>query len=316
MDRYYIYKLTFMNGCTYVGKHHQIKENDKYVTSSSYYWNKGGKDILLKREILLDNLPDNDICEIMETICILHDRAENVNNVNYNKGAWVSSHFDRGFSGKDNGMYGKSLKSIMGDDEYEAFLIRRREAQRNKMKPFRDAHNGMTPHEWEAYQKKQKNKIKMEERHRKYVEEYNSHFHANNEKELKEWRSKRSSSSRWYHDSETRKETFCKECPEGWVKGRLPHSLWSEERKKSYAEKHSFNPTERMDEISINERSRKLSDSSKGRVCYTNGEKNVYLRPGQDIPEGFYKGCTFTKTELYLSTRFGRKRKDGRKNSK
>ena len=298
-----------MNGCTYVGKHHQVKENDKYVTSSSYYHNKGGKDILLKREILLDNLPDIDTCDIMETICILHDRVENVNNVNYNKGAWISSYFDHGFSGKDNGMYGKSLRSVMGDKEYEAFIVRRKKAQRNRLKPFRDAHNGMTPHEWKACQIKLENKIKKEERHRKYIEEYNRHFHASDEKELKEWQSKKASSSRWYHNLETGKETFSKECPKGWAKGRLPHSLWSEERKRSYAEKHSFNPLEHMDELSLNERRQKLSESAKGRICYTDGERNVFLLPGQDVPEGFYKGFTFTKTELYLATRTGRKKK-------
>lgn len=309
MDRYYIYKLTFMNGCTYVGKHHQVYENDSYVTSSAYYNKKGGKDILLKREILLDNLPDMETLDIMETICILHDRAENVNNVNYNKGAWVSNHFDRGFPGKENGMYGKSLKAIMGDKEYEAFLIRRKEKRENKLKPFRDTHNGMTPHEWECYQRKQENKIKREERHRKHVEEYNKHFHAANKDEFKEWRSKEASSSRWYYNPETGEETFSKECPEGCIKGRLPYYLWSEERKKSYAEKHSFNPLERMEPLKVEEHNQKLSFNAKGRVCYTDGKHNRYLLQGQDIPEGYYKGCTFEKTEKYISTR----RKKGEK---
>lgn len=111
IDRFYIYKLTFKNGCTYVGKHHQTKEFDQYITSSFYY--KKHKDLLEKREIILDNLPDAETCDIMETICILGDIADNRLNVNYNYGAWLNkSHFDRGFSGPSNGMYGKKHSEL------------------------------------------------------------------------------------------------------------------------------------------------------------------------------------------------------------
>lgn len=136
MERFYIYKLTFRNGCTYIGKHHQKKENDSYITSSSYY-NKH-KDFLEKKEIILD-VNDIETLDIMETICILGDKAENKLNVNYNYGAWLNnSKFDRGFCGAANGMYGKShselarlkMKAKCTKERKEAASIKRKEYNR------------------------------------------------------------------------------------------------------------------------------------------------------------------------------------------
>jgi hypothetical protein len=107
----------------------------------------------------------------------------------------------------------------------------------------------------------------------------------------------------WFYNPETLVETYLPECPDGFVKGRLPHSLWSEERKKSYAEKHSFNPFRNWDIARIEEYAQNQAERQKGKVCYTNGKNNIYLFQGQDIPEGYYKGCTFEKSELYWATR-------------
>ena len=110
MERFYIYKLTFRNGCTYIGKHHQIKEFDQYITSSSYY--SKHKDLLEKREIIL-YVNDIDTLDIMETICILGDIADNKLNVNYNYGAWMNrSKFDRGYTGAANGMFGRKQSDL------------------------------------------------------------------------------------------------------------------------------------------------------------------------------------------------------------
>lgn len=109
MNRY-IYRLYFKNGCTYVGKHTEKYSNDGYITSSSYY--KKHKDLFERREILIDNLPDIDTLDIMETICILSDICDNPYNVNYNKGAWMDdAKFDRGFTGPANGMWGRHFSS-------------------------------------------------------------------------------------------------------------------------------------------------------------------------------------------------------------
>ena len=51
MERYYIYKLYFESGATYIGEHIQRIENDGYITSSKYYKNHP-EDKLLKREII------------------------------------------------------------------------------------------------------------------------------------------------------------------------------------------------------------------------------------------------------------------------
>lgn len=39
----------------------------------------------------------------------------------------------------------------------------------------------------------------------------------------------------------------------------------------------------------------------KGTFWYTNGEKNIRLRLGDDIPEGYYKGLTKNKESLEKS---------------
>lgn len=300
INRWYIYKLTFMNGCTYIGKHHQIKENDNYITSSSYYYKKGGKDILLRREIILDNLPDSYICDIMETICILHDRAENVNNVNYNKGAWVSNQFDRGFSGKENGMYGKHLKDTMSPEAFEAMNIKRSAFYAAKWADYRATHNGMIPCQYKQWKEKQRNEKLREinKQIRMAHKEYNDKI--------------KSLPKKWYYNTQTLKETYWHELPgPEWKLGRVPHNLWDEAKKKSYAEKHNFNPFRDWDAARMEEYAQNSAERQKGKVCYTDGVHNKYLFQGQDIPEGYYKGCTFEKTELYLKTRIGRRKNNG-----
>ena len=94
MERFYIYKLIFESGATYVGQHTQRKENDNYITSSRYY-KRHPEDKLLERKILIDNLPDKERMDIFETILICQDKAENPKNVNYNLGQWCT-HFYRG----------------------------------------------------------------------------------------------------------------------------------------------------------------------------------------------------------------------------
>lgn len=86
---YQIYKVTFEDGKTYVGqhKHNKNDSNDDYITSSTYY-KEGHK--VTKKEILLD-CKDEITMDIMETICILGDKAENGdNNVNGNLGGMMN----------------------------------------------------------------------------------------------------------------------------------------------------------------------------------------------------------------------------------
>ena len=86
---YQIYKVTFEDGKTYVGQHKHNKNdpNDEYITSSTYY-KEGHK--VTKKEILLE-CKDEITMDIMETICILGDKAENGdNNVNGNLGGMMN----------------------------------------------------------------------------------------------------------------------------------------------------------------------------------------------------------------------------------
>ena len=91
---YQIYKITFEDGKTYVGQHKHNKNdpNDDYITSSTYY-KEGHK--VTKKEILLD-CKDEITMDIMETICILGDKAENGNNnVNGNLGGMMNVDFGK-----------------------------------------------------------------------------------------------------------------------------------------------------------------------------------------------------------------------------
>ena len=86
--RYYIYKLTFQSGATYIGEHFEKNSNDNYITSSKYYKDNIIIDPLIKREILIE-LKDEETMHIMETICIMQDKRDNPKNVNGNLGAFI-----------------------------------------------------------------------------------------------------------------------------------------------------------------------------------------------------------------------------------
>lgn len=82
---FYVYKLTFKSGKTYIGSHKQTEERDTYITSSSYYLRHHNEDPLIKREILIE-VESQYQMDFLETWCILSDKAYNKDNVNYNLG--------------------------------------------------------------------------------------------------------------------------------------------------------------------------------------------------------------------------------------
>jgi len=84
---FYVYKLTFSSGRSYIGSHVQRFEEDGYITSSSYF-QKHPEDKILNREILIC-LKDKFTMSLLETICIMSDKANNIKNVNYNFGEYV-----------------------------------------------------------------------------------------------------------------------------------------------------------------------------------------------------------------------------------
>lgn len=67
---YYVYKLTFQSGRTYIGMHKQNFVEDDYITSSSYYQKHSKEDPLLKKEILIES-KDEFAISFLETWCIL-----------------------------------------------------------------------------------------------------------------------------------------------------------------------------------------------------------------------------------------------------
>lgn len=83
---FYVYRLTFQSGKTYIGMHKQKQENDSYITSSSYYLRHKEDDPLENKEILI-TLEDEFQTSFLETWCILSDKAYHKDtNVNYNLG--------------------------------------------------------------------------------------------------------------------------------------------------------------------------------------------------------------------------------------
>lgn len=110
--RYYIYKLTFASGATYIGQHTEKHDQDEYISSSSYLKNHP-EDILTHREILL-YVKDKETLDIMETLCIRADKCENPKNVNKNFGNW---HYAYCFTGQK---HSEETKRKIGEHHYKA----------------------------------------------------------------------------------------------------------------------------------------------------------------------------------------------------
>lgn len=86
--RFYIYKLLFMSGATYIGEHLEKIANDGYITSSKYFKEHSIDDPLIKREILIE-LKDEETMHFMETVCIMQDKRDNPKNVNGTLGSFI-----------------------------------------------------------------------------------------------------------------------------------------------------------------------------------------------------------------------------------
>lgn len=93
-------------------------------------------------------------------------------------------------------------------------------------------------------------------------------------------------------------EEYCSEAKkqEDWQRGRLPYQYWSDERKESYQKT-------RKDVVWSQEAKDKASKRAKksqtDKVGYTDGTTNIWLRIGQDVPEGFYRGWTVDDPTKY-----------------
>lgn len=284
---YYVYKLTFESGKTYVGLHIQRKLNDNYITSSSYYKNHP-EDAIIKREILV-YCNDKESLSFMETWCILSDKAYNGrNNVNYNLGAFIHR------------MCGNGHKPS--------------EETRRKMSESQKAYNKAHPHT-DEYRKK------MSESCKKVV--HTDTWRKNQSKALMghkisdETKNKISNAHKGQKLSQETKDRISKS-----IKG-IKKGPWSEERKKQFSDLRKStcdnskrrwytNGTENIyiledDDIppgfflgKTQHKKYELSEEGKqnnkhalktlGKVCYNNGIINIFIPKEQTPPEGFVKG--------------------------
>ena len=104
--------------------------------------------------------------------------------------------------------------------------------------------------------------------------------------------------NKWYWNSITKEEVHADSIPEGdnWNIGRLPYEYWSEEKKESYRQKRK---NINWSEESRLKQSKKTKRFQTDKVGYTNGIINIWLRIGQDIPDGFYRGWTINDPTKY-----------------
>lgn len=85
--RFYVYKIEFKTGETYIGSHVEYKDNDGYVCSSVYW--KRHPELIIKDRKILYYLPSIEQMNIMETITIISDKCNSPKNINGNYGNWL-----------------------------------------------------------------------------------------------------------------------------------------------------------------------------------------------------------------------------------
>lgn len=204
--KFYIYKLTFESGATYIGQHTEKFENDGYITSSSYYLK--GKDPLIKRDILLE-VKDKETLDIMETLCIRADKCSNPKNVNKNFGNW---HYAYCFTGQK---HSEETKRKIGESHYKAGSdVAKKVGDKNRGRKNSD--------ETRALMSKSAKESWTDERRKSAIESGNySHEHS---EETKKYLSEKRKGLIWIHkDKETksiRPELLQQFIDDGWEKGR------------------------------------------------------------------------------------------------
>lgn len=232
--KYYIYKLTFSSGATYIGQHKEVRK-DNYVTSSSYYKNHP-EDALLSREILIYT-DTQDKANFLESFLIMNDKAYNKNNVNYNYGGLFMKFVGPTFKNRFHSREAKEKQSkahkdrilVYKDDLDKAYLA----ISKNDLQKYLDLgyKRGRKPMPMESKLKmKESAKIRYKNNieHMKLVSSLGGKSSSGTKgKKLSEETKHKMSLARqgrkinsgktWYTDGVNNK--ICFECPEGYHLG-------------------------------------------------------------------------------------------------
>lgn len=97
----------------------------------------------------------------------------------------------------------------------------------------------------------------------------------------------------WFKNIETGEERLLtledakRELDDKWVRGRVIDNKGKIGCKYKFKDKEHYIQAQRRNQTN--------------KIGYTNGEINIWLRCGQDIPEGFYRGWTITEPWKYWS---------------
>lgn len=205
---FYIYKITFESGATYIGQHKQIKLSDKYITSSSYH-KKHPEDAIVNREIIIYT-DSQDKANFLETFLILNDKAYSSNNVNYTLGGLI-------------------LRFCLGSKRSDETRRKISEAKKGKTfsdearKSFSDAakRRVLTDEGKENLRKARAASSKTNKGRKKSPETIEKmKIAANIRMQSNEYKQKLRDAKigkHWYTDGVH--NMFCKECPEGYFKG-------------------------------------------------------------------------------------------------
>ena len=202
--RYYIYKITFQSGRTYVGQHTERKANDGYVTSSTYY-ERNPNDLITSREVLLE-VKDEETLNIIETICIMTDKRDNDLNVNGTLGGMILKYH---YTGPRTKEWKENIsKSRTGQKLSEEHKKKLSEAHKDRPAWNKGLHPKQMKHseEW-----KQQNSLRMKQQWGTGKREVSDAF--------KQAARTNAIGRRWFTDGTTCVMAY--ECPQGFRPGRI-----------------------------------------------------------------------------------------------
>lgn len=232
--RYYIYKLTFKSGATYIGQHIEKTKEDGYISSSSYM-SQHPEDPIVSRDILVE-VKDKETLDIMETLCIRADKADNPKNVNKNFGNWDYKFCFKGFHHSDK------TKTLLSNAHYKAGS--------DIAKNIGDKNRGRKNTEETKQLMSKSAKASWTEERKKKASESGNYSHLHKE-ETKKLLSEMKKGQIWINNGVEEKlvKDTSKYLSNGWRIGKLPIT---------------------------NETRQKMSESAKKRKCNTVGKKKIH----------------------------------------